>query len=97
MHLQKKSFVTKINFKRAKNCIKRVLEAAKIICANETKESIISQKASTCNFWQITSSVFQESKFAISSQFNGPEMFFSESDKGNLFTEPISKNFNLGD
>ena len=90
MHLQKKSFVTEVNFKRAKNCIKRVLEAAKIICANETKESIISQKPSTCNFWQITSSVFQESKFAISSQYNGPEMFFSESDKGNLFLKTLT-------
>ena len=46
---------SKVKFRQAGNQCKRVLEAAKLAYANKRKESITSQKLSSCDFWQITS------------------------------------------
>ena len=43
-HQQNKSSESKIKFRQASNCCKRVLEAAKHAYAIKAKESIISQK-----------------------------------------------------
>ena len=50
---------------QASNCWKRILEAAKLIYANKTKESITSQKIGSLDFWQINNSVLNKSKSAI--------------------------------
>ena len=44
LHQKDKPCESKIKFKQASNCCKRVLEAAKLAYANKTKESITSQK-----------------------------------------------------
>ena len=42
---------SKTKFRNASNRCKRVLEAAKLACANKTKESITSQKLGSRDFW----------------------------------------------
>ena len=44
LHQQNKSLESKVKFRQASNCCKRVLEAVKFVYANKTKESITSQK-----------------------------------------------------
>ena len=44
LYQREKSSDSKVKFRQASNCCKRVLEAAKLACANKTKESITSQK-----------------------------------------------------
>ena len=53
LHLYQKvkSSDSKAKFKQASNHCKRVLEAVKLAYANKTKESITSQKLSSCDFW----------------------------------------------
>ena len=51
LYQQNKSSESKMKFRQANNCCKRVLEAAKLVYANETKESITSQKLSSRDFW----------------------------------------------
>ena len=48
---------SKVKFRQASNCCKRVLEAAKLTYANKTKESITSQKLGSCDFWWIANRV----------------------------------------
>ena len=88
---------SKVKFRQASNRCKRVLEAAKLVYANKTKESITSQKLGSCNFWQIANSVLNKSKSALLPLFNGPEVLASASDKAKLFAENISMNSNLDD
>ena len=40
LHQKDKSYNSKVKFRQASNCCQRVLEAAKLACANKTKESI---------------------------------------------------------
>ena len=84
-------------FRLASNCCKRVLEAAKLACANKTKESITSQKLGSRDFWRIANSVLNKGKSAIPPLFNGPEVLSSASDKAKLFAEKFSKNSSLDD
>ena len=65
--------------------------------ANNTEESITSQKLGSRDFWQITNSVLNKGKSAIPPLFNGPEVLSSASDKAKLFAENFSKNSNLDD
>ena len=51
LYQKDKSSDSKVKFRQASNCCKRVLEAAKITYANKTKESITSQKLASQNFW----------------------------------------------
>ena len=46
LYQQNKSSESKVKFRQAINCYKRVVEAAKLANANKTKESIASQKLS---------------------------------------------------
>ena len=46
-----KSSESKVKFRQASNCCKRVLEGAKLAYANKTKESITSQKLGSWDFW----------------------------------------------
>ena len=53
MYQNDKSSDSKVKFRQAINCWKRVLEAAKLAYADETKESINPQKLGSCDFWEI--------------------------------------------
>ena len=54
LYQKDKSSDSKVKFRQASNCCKRVLEAAKLACANETKhfpENITSKILGSYNFW----------------------------------------------
>ena len=97
MYQKDKSSESKVKFRRASNCCKRVLEAAKLAYANKIKESIISQKLDSRYFWRIANSVLNKGKSAIPPLFNGLEVLSSASDKAKLFAENFSKNSNHDD
>ena len=82
---------SKVKFRQASNCCKRVFETAKLAYATKTKESITFQKLGSQDFWRIANSVFNKGKSAISPLFNNPEVLSSASDKAKLF----AKNSNL--
>ena len=88
---------SKIKFRQASKCCKRVLEAAKRAHANKTKEPITSQKLGSHDFWRIANSVINKGKSAIPPLFNGPEVLSSTSDTAKLLAENLSKNSNLDD
>ena len=97
LYQREKSSDSKVKFRQASNCCKRVLEAAKLAYANKTKESITSQKLGSCDFWQIANSVLNKGKSAIPPLFNGSEVLSSASDKAKLFAENFCKNSNVDD
>ena len=97
MYQREKSFDSKVKFRQASNCCKRVLEVTKLTYANKTKESITSQKLGSCDFWRIGNSVLNKGKSAIPPLFNGSEVLSSASDKATLFAENFSLNSNLDD
>ena len=51
---QNKSSESKVKFRQASNCWKRVLKAAKLVYTNKRKESITSHKLGSWEFWQIS-------------------------------------------
>ena len=77
LYQKDKSSESKVKFRQASNCCKRVLEAAKLAYANKAKESITSQKLGSPDFWRIANSVLNKGKSAISPLFNGPEVLSS--------------------
>ena len=97
LHQKDKSSESKVKFRQASNCCKRVLEAAKLAYANKTKESITSQKLGSHDFWRIANSVLNKGKSATPPLFNSPELLSSASDKAKLFAKNFSKNSNLDD
>ena len=97
LYQREKSSDSKVTFRQASNGCKRVLEAAKLAYANETKESITSQKLGSHDFWWIANSVLNKGKSAIPPLFNGPEVLSSGSDKAKFFAENFSLNSNLDD
>ena len=94
---QNKSFKSKVKFRQAINCCKRVFETAKLTYATITKESITSQKLGSRDFWQIANSVINKGKSAMPPLFSGPEVLSSASDKAKLFAQNFSKNSDLDD
>ena len=60
LYQQNKSSESKVKFRQASNRCKRVLEAAKLVYATKTKESITSQKLGCRDFWRIANSVFNK-------------------------------------
>ena len=97
LYQKDKSSESKVRFRQASNCCKRVLEAAKLAYGNKTKEFITSQKLGSRDFWQIANSVLNKGKSAIPTLFNNLEVLSSASDKAKLFAENFSKNSNLDD
>ena len=84
-----KSSGSKVKFRQASNCCRRVLEAAKLACANKTKESklacanktkesITSQKLGSRDFWRIANSVLSKGKSAIPPLFNSLEVLIKQ-------------------
>ena len=94
LYQQNKSSESKVKFRQASNRCKRVLEAAKLVYATKTKESITSQKLGSRNFLRIANSVLNKGKSAIPPLFNGPELLSSASEKAKLFAKNFSKNSN---
>ena len=94
LYQREKSSDSKVKFRQASNCCKRVLEAAKLPYANKTKESITSQKLGPQDFWRIANSVLNKCKSVILPLFNRLEVLSSASDKARLFAE---KDSNLDD
>ena len=97
LYQKDKSSASKIKFRQATNCCKRVLEAAKLAYANKTKKSITSQKLGSHDFLRITNSLLNKGKSAIPPLFNGLEVLSSTSGKAKLFPEMFSNKFNLDD
>ena len=89
LYQQNKSSESKAKFRQARNCCKRVLEAAKLAYATKT------WKPGSWDFWRIANSVLNKGKSAIPP--NGPEVLSSASDKAKLFAKNFSKNSNLDD
>ena len=94
---QQNNSESKVKFRQASNCYKRVFEAAKLAYATKTKESITSQKLGSRDFWRIANSFLNKGKSASPPLFNGLEVFSSTSDKAKLFAKDFSKNSNLDD
>ena len=90
MYQREKSSDSKVKFSQASNCCKRVNEAAKLVYADKTKESITSQKPGSRDFWRIANSVLNNGKSAIPPLFNDP-------DKTKLFAENYSMSSTLDD
>ena len=95
LYQQNKSSESEVKFRQASNRCKRVLEAAQLIHANKTKDSINSQTLVSRDFWRIADSVLNNGKSAIHPLFNGLEVLSSASDKAKLFAGNFSKNSNL--
>ena len=86
-----------LKFVQAINRCKRILEVAKQAYANETKQSITSQKLGSWDFWRIANSVLNKDKSAVPPLFNGLEVLSSATDKAKSFAKNFSKNSNLDD
>ena len=63
-----------MNFRQVSNQSIKVFEAAKFVFANKTKYFVTSQKLGTRDFGQVTNSVCNKGKSAISPVFNGSEV-----------------------
>ena len=92
-----KSSESKVKFRQASKHSKRVLEAAKLVCANKIKDSSTSQKLGSWDFWWIANSVHNKTKPAILPLFNDLEVLSCGSDQAKLFAKNLSRNSNLDD
>ena len=88
---------SKVKFRQASNCCKRILEGTKLAYTNKTKEYVTSKKLGSQDVWQIANSALHKGKSPIPSVFNDPEVMSSTSDKAELFAKNYSKNSNLDD
>ena len=73
LYQQNKSSESKVKFGQASNHYRRLLEAAKVACANKTKEYITSEKRGSRDFRGVGNSVLNKVKSAIPPLFNDPE------------------------
>ena len=74
LYQQKSSSESKVKFRQASCCCKRVFEPAELAYANKMKESVTSQKLGSEDFWRIANSVLNKGKPAIPPILNGPEV-----------------------
>ena len=87
LYQREKSSDSKVKFRQASNCCKRVLEAAKLAYASKTKDSITSQKIGSRDFWQIANSVLDKGKSALPPLFNRLVVLSFAFDKAKLFAK----------
>ena len=97
LYQQIESHASKVKLGEAINWCKRVLEAANFAFANQTKESITSQKLGSQDFWQIPNCVLNKGKPAIPPVFNGPAVLSSAFNKSKVYAKSFSTNSNLDD
>ena len=96
MYQNDKSSDSKVKFRQASNCCKRVFEAAKLAYANKTKESITSQK-----LW--LSGLFTELLIVFSTKVDLLGLHYSMAQRCfflhliNFFAEDFSKNSDIDD
>ena len=86
---------SKVKFRQASKCCKRVLEAAKFDYTNKTRvhhfpETWLSELLRIAN-------VLNKGKSATHPLLNGPEVLPSASDKAKLFAENFSKSLSFSD
>ena len=96
LYQKDKSSDSKVEFMKANNSSKRVLEAANLHILIK-QGAITSQKPGCHDFWQIANSVLTKGNSAIPLLFNSPEVLSSASDKAKLFAKIFSMNSNLDD
>ena len=77
LYQKNNSSESKVKFRQASNCYKRVLETAKFAYANKTKQPITFHKLDSQVFWRIANSVLNKGKPTIPPLFNGPEVLSS--------------------
>ena len=97
LYQQNRSSESKLKFRQASNCWKRVLGAPKLAYPNKTKESITSQKLGSRDYWGIANSVVNKGKSVVPPLLNSLKMLSSAADKAKLFAKSFSKNPNLDD
>ena len=98
LYQQNKSSESKVKFRQASNCCKRVFEAAKLAYATKTKESIsLPRNLALGTFGKLLTVFPSKGKPAIPPLFNAPEVLPSASDKAKLFAKNFSKNSSLDD
>lgn len=97
LYQRNKSDAYKTLFRQASNRCKRVIEQAKLLYTERTRDQISSQKLGTRDFWRIANSVLKRDKSSIPPLFNGPEVLTLASDKAKLFGEQFAKNSTLND
>ena len=90
LYQQNKPSESKVDFRQASNCCKRVLEAAKLGSATETKKFITSQKLGPWGF-------ANKGKSTIPSLFNGPKVLSFAFYKAKWFAKIFYNNSNLDD
>ena len=95
LYHQSKSSESKLKIRQASNHCTTVLQTAKPANASKTKESILSQKIGSGDFWQIANSVLKKDKSTTLLLFNGLEVLSSASDKAKLVTKNFSESSNL--
>ena len=87
-----------MKFRQASNLCKRVQTCSQ---KQPILHMLIKQKSPSLPrnvaFWRIVSSVLNKGKSAIPPLFDGPEVLSFASDKAKLFSENLSKNYNLDD
>ena len=88
LYQQNQSSESKVKFSEVIIYCERVLEAVKLVYANNT-DSITSLKVGTRDFSQINNSVLSKGKSAIPLLFNGPEVLSSASDKTKVFVKNV--------
>ena len=77
--------------------MQKVLGATKLAYVSKIKETIVSWKLDSRDFWQIANSVFSKCKCAITPLFNVPEVLCFVSYKAKLIRRNFSKNSNHDD
>ena len=66
LYQHNKSSASKVEFRQASRCCKRVLETAKCTNANKTKEYITFQNLDSSDFWLIANGVFKACAYYFS-------------------------------
>ena len=97
LYQQNESSGSEVKFRQAGDHCKRVLEAAKLLYATKTKESVTSRRLGSKDFWRIAGSILNKGKSAIPPLFNRLEVLSSASDKAKLFAKNFSRISNLDD
>ena len=86
MYQHSKSSESKVKFRQASNCYKRVFEAAKLPYATKTKSLSLPRNLALGTFGKLLIVfVLNKGKSAIPLLFNGPEVLSSVPDKAKLF------------
>ena len=79
LYQQNTSSESKVKFRQASHCCKKVVEAAKLAYA--TKKTSLPRNVALMTFVQIVNSVLKRGKFAIPPLFNSLDVLPSTSDK----------------